>query len=129
MKVLMKPLDDLGYLGYGITVNGVVYSRWDTHGQISAQWSDCTPRWKHGAFYVRLQVNGKPRDVRVVKLMLEAVCGPVSRTFVGVRIDYGPAGPADCSLVNLRYRVGKHIIFSGAQYANSMPPGFQEVEA
>src|SRR6516164_6245413 len=118
MKTIMRELDALGYAGYAIAIDGTVYSRWDTHGKISDQWSDCTPRWKHGAFYVRLQVNGKPREIRVSKLMLEAVCGPVSRTFVGVRIDYGPAGSADCSLVNLRYRVGKHIIFSGAQYAN-----------
>jgi hypothetical protein len=128
MKVLMKPLDALGYAGYAIAVDGTVWSRWDTHGQITDKWSDCTPRWKHGAFYVRLQVHSKPCEVRVAKLMLEAVCGPVSRTFVGVRIDYGPAGPADCSLVNLRYRVGKHTIFCGAQCANIMPPGFQEVE-
>jgi hypothetical protein len=128
MKTIMRELDALGYAGYAIAIDGTVYSRWDTHGKISDQWSDCTPRWKHGAFYVRLQVNGKPREIRVSKLMLEAVCGPVSRTFVGVRIDYGPAGPADCSLVNLRYRVGKYIIFCGAQYANNMPPGFQEVD-
>ena len=138
MKVILKPLDSQGYPGYGIAVDGSVWSRWDTHGRITEEWSERETYLKRKSRYVKLQINGRTVEKHVAKLLLEAVFGPLPR-WPGFKIRYENGRMDDCRLANLRF--GPHPVrmdflasnrdhfaaIKGARYKNSIPPGFSRV--
>lgn len=128
MIVVMKPLDGQGYPGYGITVTGEVWSRWNTHSQITNEWFKRETFFRNGAVYVRLKVGLDEPDVRVAELLLDAVFGKLPECIKGAKIRYGAGGPKDCSLGNLRFGTLRAVLFSGARYASTIPPGFKSTK-
>ncbi len=128
MIVILKPLDGQGYPGYGIATDGSVWSRWNTHAQITNVWSQRETFFKHGARYVKLQVQGYTREVRVAKLLLEAAFRELPDFLAGSKIRYLDGDRSNCSLTNVRYGSRKSTYFDGAMYATGAPPGFSKVK-
>ena len=79
MVVTLKQPDEQGLPGYGIAVDGTVWSRWDTHGRITEEWSERETFLKRKSRYAKLQVNKRTVEKHVAKLLLEAVFGPLPR--------------------------------------------------
>jgi hypothetical protein len=129
MMVILKRLDDLGYPGYGISTNGTVWSLLNTHGRITDQWSQRETYLKRDVRYVKLQVGGKTREVRVAKLVMEAAFGPLPKIW-GCKIRYESGDSTDCRLVNLKFGpLEDHFLTAhGNRFAKSPPSGFAEVE-
>ena len=152
MIVVLKPLDELGYLGYGIAVDGTVWSRWNTRGRLTDQWRDRetilkptknSDRRSHSeegrkSRYVRLKVGERQVEVLVAKLLLEAVW---NRNVPGSKIRYANGRRDDCRLVNLIYdphpallseiqsALKRHV--KATEYGpsrRSNPPGFITVD-
>ncbi len=136
--IILKPLEGPGYEGYGIAVDGSVWSRLNTHGQITKQWSQRETYLKRKSRYVKLQVNKKTVERHVARLLLEAVFGPLPDE-PGFDIRYGNGCMSDCRLVNLSFgphpdRVDylasnrdHHLAIKGAIYKKTIPPGFSKV--
>jgi hypothetical protein len=128
-KVTLKPLEEQGFEGYGISTDGRVWSLLDTHGQITKQWSERVTYPKRGVRYVKLhQVGGKTCEVRVAKLLLVAAFGPLPG-LTGYEIRYESGDKSDCRLANLSYGPSKggYHAFRGRSLG-ATPPGFLEVE-
>jgi hypothetical protein len=129
MKVTLKPLEGQGYQGYGISTDGKVWSLLNTHGRITDEWSERDTYTRRDVRYVRLQVGGKTREVRVAELLLVAAFGPLPN-LRGYEIRYESGDKSDCRLVNLSYgpRTGGYHAFRGRSFGQTPPPGFLEVE-
>jgi hypothetical protein len=141
MVVILKPLDEMGYLGYAVAVDGTVWSRWNTRGRLTEQWREretiLKPTTNHDrknrsdegpkSRYVRLKVGERQDNVLVAKLLLQAAFGRLFR-FRGFKVCYKNGRPDDCRLVNLSWArhpsMSHACAFHGSQFANQNPPGF-----
>jgi hypothetical protein len=130
MIVILKPLDEQGCPGYGIADDGNVWSRWDTHGKITEEWSQRETYIKRKSLYVKLQICKLPVEKHVAKLLLGAVFGTL-HPWPGFMIRYANGRYDDCRLVNLSHApLGDEPDFRaryGARFANVTPPGFSAV--
>jgi hypothetical protein len=128
MQVTLKPLEEQGFEGYGISTDGKVWSLLDTHGRITNQWDERATYFKREVRYVKLQVGGETREVRVAELLLVAAFGALP-DLRGYEIRYESGDKSDCRLVNLSYgpRKGYHAC-RGRSFGQTPPPGFLVVE-
>jgi hypothetical protein len=128
MVVILKPLDKMGFRGYGIDTEGRVWSRLDTHSGITKGWFNLETRFRNGAVWVKLRTRLDDPEVRVAALLLEAVFGKLPERIKGAKIRYGAGGPRDCSLSNLSFGTHRTVLLSGARYASTVPPGFKSTK-
>lgn len=128
MIIVLKPLDEQGYPGYGIATNGTVWTLWNRHGQITKRWKKKSRFPRRGILYVRLRVEGGLQDVRVGELLLQAAFRKFPDFAEGYAIRYGKGGKSDCSLTNLSYGSLSSKYFDGSRFANTIPPGFSKIK-